>query len=64
LSPTTGIPAEEWATAALSKLEARHSEELVAELRRAWEGSGAATQVQGDSPSPGSIVAEWPAAVG
>ena len=40
LSPITGIPAEEWATAALSKLEAGRSDEVVAELRRAWEASG------------------------
>jgi hypothetical protein len=41
LSPITGIPAEAWATAALSTLEAGRSDEVVAELRRAWEASGA-----------------------
>jgi len=40
MEPLTGMPAQEWARAALSKLEAGGSQEVVAELRRAWEASG------------------------
>ena len=40
LEPSSGVPAQQWATAALSKLEVGRSEEVVAELGLAWERSG------------------------
>ena len=40
LEPTRGVPARQWASDALSKLEAGNSQDVVAELRLAWEASG------------------------
>ena len=40
LEPMTGVPAQQWADAALKKLEAGQSGAVVAELEQAWEASG------------------------
>jgi hypothetical protein len=40
LEPATGLPAQEWATSALARLETGRAEEVVSELARAWEALG------------------------
>jgi hypothetical protein len=40
LVPLTGVPAQEWATKALAKLETGGAIDVVSELTRAWERSG------------------------
>jgi hypothetical protein len=40
LEPITGVPAQEWAKNALAKLEIKCVDEVVSEMKNAWEASG------------------------
>ncbi len=49
LEPTTGVPAQTWAEAALKKLEAGETAAVVSELERAWEASGSDKESRNDT---------------
>jgi hypothetical protein len=49
LETMTGVPAQQWAEAALKKLEAGKSAAITAELNRAWEASGTDQESRNDT---------------